>query len=71
MRTDVAKKIKKVIKHLKGDIKTFNKEAAEDKALIKGLKVKKPKKFKEKGKSSESIVTEMLEKKKDKKKKKK
>jgi len=67
----MAKKIKKVIKHLKGDIKTFNKEAAEDKALIKGLKVKKPKKFKEKGKSSESIVTEMLEKKKDKKKKKK
>ena len=67
----MAKKIKKVIKHLKGDIKTFNKEAAEDKALIKGLKVKKPKKFKEKGKSSEQVVTEMLEKKKEKKKKKK
>jgi hypothetical protein len=67
----MAKKIKKVIKHLKGDIKTFNKEAAEDKALIKGLKVKKPKKFKEKGKSSEQVVTEMLEKKKDKNKKKK
>ena len=66
----MSKKIKKVIKHLKGDIKTFNKEAAEDKALIKGLKVKKPKKFKEK-ESSESVVTEMLEKKKAIKKKKK
>jgi len=67
----MSKKIKKVIKHLKGDIKTFNKEAAEDKALIKGLKVKKPKKFKEKEKSSEAIVTEMIEKNKAKKKKKK
>ena len=28
---------KKVIKHLKGDIKTFKKEASEDKKLIKSL----------------------------------
>jgi hypothetical protein len=32
---------KKVIKHLKGDIKTFKKEASEDKKLIKKLKPKK------------------------------
>ncbi len=36
-------KKKKVIKHLKGDIKTFKKEAAEDRELIRDLK-KKPKK---------------------------
>lgn len=31
-------KEKKVIKHLKGDIKTFKKEMNEDKELIKKLK---------------------------------
>ena len=39
-------KTKKVIKHLKDDIKTFNKEAEEDKELIKDLKKKKKKKKK-------------------------
>jgi uncharacterized protein DUF6496 len=34
----------KVIKHLKGDIKTFKKEAAEDRKLISELKHKKAKK---------------------------
>jgi len=34
------KNSKKVIKHLKGDIKTFNKEAEEDRELIKELKKK-------------------------------
>lgn len=48
---------KKIIGHLKGDIKTFNKEAAEDKELIRELRgkkmankkrtMKKPKKKKE------------------------
>ena len=37
-------KAKKVIKHLKGDIKTFKEEAAEDRKLIKELKGKKAKK---------------------------
>jgi len=32
---------KEVIRHLKGDIKNFKKEASEDKALIKKLKHKK------------------------------
>ncbi len=45
---------KKVVKHLKSDIKTFHHEAAEDKKLIKALKkpktVAKPVK-KEKGKA--------------------
>jgi hypothetical protein len=31
----------KVIKHLKGDIKTFKKEVAEDKELIRSMKKKK------------------------------
>lgn len=31
----------KIIKHLKGDIKTFKKEASEDVALIKSMKKKK------------------------------
>jgi len=35
---------KKVIKHLKGDIKTFKSEAAEDRALIKSLTKKKSQK---------------------------
>lgn len=35
---------KKVIKHLKGDIKTFKKEAHEDRELIKSLAHKKKKK---------------------------
>lgn len=34
-------KKKKVIKHLKGDIKTFKKEAQEDRKLIKSLKHEK------------------------------
>jgi hypothetical protein len=38
------KNVKKVVKHLKGDIKTFRKEAAEDKELIKKLKEPKMKK---------------------------
>jgi len=38
-------KIKKVEKHLKGDIETFKHEAKEDKALLKTFK-KKPKKKK-------------------------
>lgn len=37
-------KSKKVINHLKGDIKTFKKEAAEDRELIKSLKAKPKKK---------------------------
>lgn len=41
-----SKKIKKVEKHLKGDIKDFNKEAKEDRELLKDLK--KPSKKKEK-----------------------
>lgn len=36
-------KVKKVVKHLKGDIKNFRKEAAEDRELIKELKKKKAK----------------------------
>lgn len=35
------KKKAKVVKHLKGDIKTFKKEIREDKELIKALKPKK------------------------------
>ncbi len=44
---------KKVMKHLKGDIKTFKKEAHEDRELMKSIKdaAKKPKK-KEKKKPS-------------------
>jgi hypothetical protein len=42
------KKKKKVIEHLKGDMKTFTKEKAEDKELIKELKEKKKKKKKKK-----------------------
>lgn len=47
----MAKKLKKsehakVVKHLKGDIKGFNKEAAEDRKLIKDLKHKKHEKKK-------------------------
>lgn len=37
---------KKIIKHLEGDIKTFKKEAAEDKELISSLKRKSKKKKK-------------------------
>lgn len=43
------KKKSKVIKHLKGDIKTFKHEAAEDRGLIKDLG-KEPKKKRAKGK---------------------
>lgn len=39
-------KAKKVIKHLKGDIKTFKEEAAEDRKLIKDIKKKPSKKEK-------------------------
>lgn len=38
----------KIIKHLKGDIKMFKHEAAEDKKLIKDLKKKKNSKMKKK-----------------------
>lgn len=34
-------KVNKVISHLKGDIKTFKKEAKEDRELMKSLKHKK------------------------------
>lgn len=37
---------KKIIKHLKGDIETFEHEAAEDRKLIKSLKSVKAKKKK-------------------------
>lgn len=40
------KRNNKVIKHLKGDIKTFKKEEAEDRELIKSLKSKKTSKHK-------------------------
>ncbi len=43
---------KQVVKHLKGDIKMFKKEANEDRALIKKLKPKKKKDTKPKRKSS-------------------
>jgi len=39
-----AQETKKVIKHLKGDMKTYKKESQEDKDLIKALKKKKVKK---------------------------
>jgi hypothetical protein len=39
-------KIKKVVKHLRGDIKDFKKEASEDRKLIKSLKNEKPEKKK-------------------------
>jgi hypothetical protein len=45
MAKQKAKKAKKVINHLKGDIETFKHEAHEDRELIKDLK-KKPKKKK-------------------------
>lgn len=56
---------KKVIKHLKDDIKTFKHEAAEDKKLIKSLaKKKKPAKKKmSKGKKKiERVMREFKEK---------
>jgi hypothetical protein len=37
----MANNVEKVLKHLKGDIKTFKHEAQEDKDLIKSLKGKK------------------------------
>jgi len=42
---------KKVVKHLKGDIRSFKKEAAEDKKLIKSLKPSKKKDPKSKPKT--------------------
>ena len=53
---------KKVIKHLKGDIKNFKHEAKEDKDLIKALKHKKP--ATKKDEKHESKKHEMHEKKK-------
>lgn len=41
---------KKVIKHLKGDIKNYKKEIKEDKMLIKALKMKKHRKMSERRK---------------------
>jgi len=38
MRKENAKKKKKVVSHLKGDIKTFKKEIKEDKELISSLR---------------------------------
>ncbi len=52
-------KIKKVIKHLKGDIKTFKDEAKEDRELIRSLKTKKH----EKPEKGESKAHERKEKK--------
>jgi len=47
----MAKKMKKkVVKHLKEDIKTFEREAVEDKKLIKEIKASKLKKPKKKKK---------------------
>lgn len=37
-------KLKKVVKHLKGDIKDFKKEASEDRSLLKELKHEKKEK---------------------------
>lgn len=37
----MVKKKSKIVKHLKGDIKTFKKEASEDRELIKDLKNEK------------------------------
>lgn len=45
-------KIKKVVKHLKGDIKDFKKEANEDRALIKELHEKKENKSSGKSKKN-------------------
>jgi hypothetical protein len=57
-------KKKKVIKHLKGDIKTFKHEAAEDRKLIKELKHKKHEKGEsKKHESRESKKHEKKEKK--------
>lgn len=47
---------KEVIRHLKGDIKGFKKEASEDKALIKKLSSKKSSKKKVVKKSSKKMV---------------
>lgn len=43
---DISMNKKKIIKHLKGDIKTYNKEKAEDVELIRSLKHKKASKKK-------------------------
>lgn len=55
----MVKKKSKIVKHLKGDIKTFNKEAAEDRELIKDLKSEK------KTKNSRSVQSKRKSSKKD------
>ena len=49
----------KVVKHLKDDIKTFNREAAEDKSLIKSLKKDKPKEKEQKNERKEEHKEKM------------
>lgn len=56
------KDTKKVVKHLKGDIKTFKEEAREDRKLIKELKnSKKPKKESLKKKKEKKVTKVMRE----------
>lgn len=50
---------KRVIKHLKGDIKTFNKEASEDRSLIRELSTASKKKMKKKKKISPEAMRKM------------
>lgn len=53
---------KKVMKHLKEDVKSFKKEAGEDKALMKSLKHKAKPKAKSKAKSKiEKVMHEFKE----------
>lgn len=61
------KEAKKVVKHLKDDIKTFKEEAREDRKLIKELKdKKKPKKESLKKKKEHKVTKVMREFKEDK-----
>lgn len=57
------KKIKSIVKHLKGDIKTFKKESKEDKELIKELSVKSKKPKTKRGKKDkvEKVMHEYKE----------
>lgn len=52
------KKLKKVVSHLKDDIKTFKKEASDDKKLIKVLAVKTVKKGLKKKKKVAKVMRE-------------
>lgn len=52
----------KIIKHLKGDIKTFKKEAAEDKELIRSMKKKKKNKESPAHEKAEKKSTKKVEK---------